>query len=126
MSTAATPRLPGMLKYIGDLVEEVVPEVVMNAVEENVVDDYVDSLGIIGRLVSLQAPSPHSVPPRISLRVGVPTNTLTKARDRVRNNPRRRWIHEWSHTHWSGNHTVSAQQIFPNFFLRRSRCESPR
>ena len=75
-----------------------------------------DSLGIIGRLVSLQAPSPYSVPPRISLRVGVPTNTLTKARDRVRNNPRRRWIHEWSHTHWSGNGTVSAQQIFPNFF----------
>ena len=31
-------RLPGMLKYIGDLVEKVVPEVVMNAVEENVDD----------------------------------------------------------------------------------------
>ena len=40
----AVPRLPGMLKYMGDIVEKVVPKVVMNAVE-GAKDDYVDTFG---------------------------------------------------------------------------------
>ena len=47
----AVPRLPGMLKYMGDVVEKVVPKVVMNTLEEKA-DDYVDTFGMWTKLAA--------------------------------------------------------------------------
>lgn len=47
----AVPRLPGMLKYMGDLVEKVAPKLIMSNLEERA-DEYVGSLSWIVRLAA--------------------------------------------------------------------------
>ena len=47
----AVPRLPGMLKYMGDIVEKAVPKVVMSKLEEKK-DEYVDTLSWYTKLAA--------------------------------------------------------------------------
>jgi hypothetical protein len=44
----AVPRIPGMLKYMGDIVEKVVPKVITSSLDEKK-DEYVDTLSWITR-----------------------------------------------------------------------------
>ena len=47
----AVPRIPGMLKYMGDIVEKVVPKVIMGTLEKKA-DEYVDTFGFISKLAA--------------------------------------------------------------------------